>query len=201
MLYNLKMRNLKNTYFEGTSLARFPEFGIVIFSFLLHFVWEFLQAPTYTDMATMPHWDGIKVCTSATFGDVGFALIAFWITSAVAKSRQWILRPTLMQVLLFIAVGVALTVGFEYYYTEISLRWTYSDLMPLVPPLGTGLSPLLQWLIIPALVLWFTRFQMQGAQLSRVNNWRYTAKNQRSIMSAWQKCWYPSIWHYINSCL
>jgi Na+/H+-dicarboxylate symporter len=65
--------------------------------------------------------------------------------------------PKLWQLGLFMAVGIALTVGFEYYYTEISLRWTYSELMPRVPPLGTGLSPLIQWIVIPLLVVSLTR--------------------------------------------
>ena len=146
-----------------TSISRTPEFSIVVFSFLLHFVWEFLQAPTYTGMADMRHWDGIKLCFSATVGDVGFALTAFWITSAVARSRDWFLQPTLAQLSIFMAVGIGLTMGFEYYYTNISLRWTYSELMPLVPPLGTGLSPLIQWLTIPPLVLWFARRQSSPA--------------------------------------
>jgi len=141
-------------------LTRLPEFNIAVFSFLLNFVWEFLQAPTYAGMVELGHWDGIKLCTGATVGDVGFALTAFWVTSLVARSRGWILQPTSSQMLVFIGVGVALTVGFEYYYTNISLRWTYSELMPLVPPLGTGLSPLLQWLFIPLLVVWFTRRQL-----------------------------------------
>lgn len=141
-------------------LTRLPEFNIIVFSFLLNFVWEFLQAPTYAGMVELNHWDGIKLCTSATVGDIGFALTAFWTTSLVARSRGWILQPTPFQMLVFIGVGVALTVGFEYYYTNISLRWTYSELMPLVPPFGTGLSPLLQWLFIPVLVVWFTRRQL-----------------------------------------
>lgn len=62
--------------------------------------------------------------------------------------------------MLYVGIGIALTMGFEYYYTNISLRWTYSELMPLVPPLGTGLSPLLQWIIIPLLVIWFTKRQI-----------------------------------------
>lgn len=56
------------------SLLDAPELPVVIFSFLLHFVWEFVQAPTYPGMAEMNHWDGIKLCMSATFGDAGFAL-------------------------------------------------------------------------------------------------------------------------------
>ncbi|WP_246660504.1 hypothetical protein [Nitratireductor sp. XY-223] len=129
---------------------------MAVFSFLLHFVWEYLQAPTYAGMIELNHWDGIKLCTSATFGDVGFALTAFWATSAAARTRYWFVKPAAWQMLLYIAIGIGLTMGFEYYYTNISLRWTYSDLMPRVPPFGTGLSPLLQWLIIPPLVLWFT---------------------------------------------
>lgn len=135
------------------------------FSFLLHFVWEFIQVPTYAGMAEMQHWEGVKLCLSATIGDVGFALTAFWAASLAVRSRQWLLDPPALARVVFVAVGVALTVGFEYYYTEISLRWTYSDLMPLVPPLGTGLSPLLQWLIIPPVVVWLSGRLLAGERV------------------------------------
>ena len=65
----------------------------------------------------------------------------------------------LNQLIIFVGVGVFLTVSFEYYYTNISLRWTYSELMPLVPPFGTGLSPLLQWIIVPLIVIYFVQKQ------------------------------------------
>jgi len=144
------------------------EFNVVIFSFLLHFVWEFIQAPTYAGMIEMNHWAGIKLCMSATFGDVGFALTAFFSTCLFAKSRNWISNPAASQILVFVGVGIALTIGFEYYYTNISLRWTYSDLMPLVPPFGTGLSPLLQWILLPLLVIWFTRRQLDYTQKGEI---------------------------------
>lgn len=148
-------------------IANSPEFNVAIFSFLFHFVWEFIQAPTYAGMIEMNHWDGIKLCTSATFGDVGFAMTAFWITSFLAKTRNWIIEPKASQILIFIAIGIALTIGFEYYYTQVTFRWTYSELMPLVPPFGTGLSPLLQWIIIPLLVIWFSRRQISTRQNGR----------------------------------
>ena len=139
------------------SLWAVPEVTVAFLSFVLHFVWEFLQVPTYAGMAEMNHWDGVKLCTSATVGDVGFALTAFWITSAASRSRQWIAAPKVWQIALFVAVGIGLTVGFEHYYTQVSGRWHYSDLMPLVPPFGTGLSPLVQWILIPLLVLSLAR--------------------------------------------
>ena len=147
-----------------------PELPVAFFSFLLHFVWEFVQVPVFADMAEMAHWEAIKLCMSATFGDVGFALTAFWIASLAVRSRNWILRPEQLPVAIFVGVGIALTVGFEYFYTNVSLRWTYSDAMPLVPPFGTGLSPLMQWLIIPPLVLWLTRRHLLGARAIREGN-------------------------------
>ncbi|MDF1600197.1 hypothetical protein PZ895_10475 [Mesorhizobium sp. YIM 152430] len=133
-----------------------------MFSFLLHFVWEFLQVPTYAGMAEMAHWQGVKLCTSATIGDVGFALTAFWTTSLVARTRHWIGNQVALSVLVFLGTGIALTVGFEFYYTQITHRWNYSDLMPLVPPFGTGLSPLLQWIVIPTVVLWLSQRNLEG---------------------------------------
>lgn len=140
-------------------ILRSPEFNIAIFSFLLHFIWEFLQAPAYAGMAELNHWEGIKTCTSATIGDVGIALACFWATSLMSRSRGWLASPASWQWLVFIAIGLVITIGLEYYYTEISGRWAYSDSMPLAPPFGTGLTPFLQWLFIPPLVIWFAQRQ------------------------------------------
>ena len=39
-------------------------------------------------------------------------------------------------------------------------RWEYAEAMPRLPLLGTGLAPLLQWLLIPPLVIWLVRRQI-----------------------------------------
>lgn len=106
------------------SLWAVPEISVAFLSFVLHFVWEFLQVPTYAGMADLNHWEGVKVCTSATVGDVGFALTAFWVTSLASRSRNWIASPRVWQIALFVAIGIGLTVGFEHYYTQISGRWS-----------------------------------------------------------------------------
>ena len=142
-------------------LARVPEVWVAFYSFAFHFVWEMLQAPAYAGMSTIPHWDGVLVCTQATFGDVGFAITAFWITAALRRSRNWMQSPTKADVAVFLAVGILLTVAFEYYYVEIAGRWTYASWLPLVPPFGTGLGPLLQWVLIPLPVLGLSRRQLR----------------------------------------
>lgn len=137
-----------------------PELNMAFFSFVLHFVWEFLQVPAFAGMPEMNHWQGIVVCTEATIGDVGVALGAFWSATLVGRSRYWFLRPSFLPLVVFIGIGAGLTVGLEYYYTEVSNRWAYADIMPLVPPFGTGLSPFLQWIIIPLMVVFIVRRQI-----------------------------------------
>ena len=34
-------------------------------------------------------------------------------------------------------------------------NWAYSDLMPVVSVIDTGLSPLLQWIVVPLAGFWF----------------------------------------------
>jgi hypothetical protein len=131
----------------------------------LHFVWEFLQAPAFAGMAEMKHGQGIEVRTEATIGDVGVAWAAYWATASAARSRLWILDPSVRSLLLFLGVGVGFTIGLEYYYTELTNRWAYADIMPLVPPFGTGLSPLLQWIGAPLLVVFIVRRQLGSQDL------------------------------------
>lgn len=147
--------------FNITKLINLPEFNLAFFSFAFHFIWEFIQIPTYEGMAELEHLQGVLVCTQATFGDVGIALVAFWAASISVRSRRWIasLRPLPLAV--YWLTGIAITVALEFIYTEITHRWAYSELMPLVPPLGTGLSPLMQWVLVPLLVVFVVRRQIR----------------------------------------
>jgi hypothetical protein len=144
-----------------------PEFPVALFSFLLHFVWEFLQVPAFAGLAEMPHWEAVKLCARATVGDVGMALTAFWAACLTAATRGWLLRPRSSQVAIFLGAGIALTIGFEYHAINIGGRWAYSEAMPLVPPFGTGLSPLMQWVVIPPVVIWLSRRHLLGSRAIR----------------------------------
>ena len=136
-----------------------PELNVAIFSFLLNFIWELMQAPYFASLDEVSHWDGILICLKATFGDVFIALSAFWVTSSISKNRQWIHLASGLQVAIFLFVGISVTVALEIYNTQFANNWSYSENMPLVPPFDVGLAPLLQWLFVPMLVLWFVRRQ------------------------------------------
>ena len=144
-------------------LLQTPEFNILVFSFLLNLAWEILQVPFFRGMADAPHWLGVKACTQATVGDVAITLTAFWIAAIFARTRNWILLPRKQDFAIFIGVGILATMLFEILATGPLERWAYTDAMPRVPIIGTGLLPLLQWLVIPPLMLWFVGRQIDGS--------------------------------------
>ena len=61
--------------------------------------------------------------------------------------------------LLLVAVGVAYTGISEWTNTVLRPAWAYSQLMPKLRLGGVelGLSPLLQWLVVPPLALYLAR--------------------------------------------
>lgn len=141
-------------------VADLPEINIAIFAFLLNYPWEFLQVPFFEGMQDRRHWDAVLFCSRAVLGDAVITVIAYWAVALAARSRSWVLRPTSGRVAGFVAAAVAMTVGLERLGTDILKRWQYAEAMPIVPALGTGLLPLLQWILLPPLVVWFVRRQL-----------------------------------------
>ena len=137
------------------ALTELPEFNVLLFALLLNYPWEFIQAPLFEGMAERPHWAAVKACTQAALGDSLIMLMAYWGVAAQRRGRAWIAAPGWRDVLLFSSIGVAITVVIEW----LALKggwlssWTYSSLMPIIPGLGVGLVPVLQWVVLPPLVV------------------------------------------------
>ena len=139
-----------------------PEFNLAVFALLLNFPWEVLQAPLFEGMAAAPHAAVIGACLQATLGDAVIMLLSHASVAAVSRRRSWVLAPARREVAGFVAVGVAITAVIEWLATRghWSQTWTYSPAMPLISGIEIGLSPLLQWLIVPPITLWFLRRQL-----------------------------------------
>lgn len=138
-----------------------PEFRVAVFALLLNFPWEILQVRLFAGMASAPYAEAIKGCIQATLGDVLITLLGFGAVAIAAKNRRWLLAPSGRQVAAFIGIGLSITVLIEWLATHGRWvkSWTYSTSMPLLPGTGIGLAPLLQWIVVPLLVLWFLRRQ------------------------------------------
>lgn len=134
-----------------------PEIKISILGVFFNFAWEIWQAPLFQGMNELTHYEMNVHCTRAAFGDVVILLAAFWIIALLARSRQWIIHPKAMQTAGFIIIGVIITVVFEALAIYVLNRWQYAATMPTLPILGTGIVPILQWLIIPPLIVFMIR--------------------------------------------
>lgn len=148
-------------------LTDVPEFNVFAFAFLLNYPWELMQVPLYQSMPEAAHWDAIKVCTRATLGDGIIMLLAYWGAALLVQDRWWVARPSLASVLALIAIGVGITVLLErlaIVSNNPNWGWRYAEAMPMVPVLEIGLTPLLQWVILPLLLVWFVKRQLAGAR-------------------------------------
>lgn len=129
-------------------------FGTLV-TFALHFTWEMLQAPAFTNFAAST-WEGIERCLSASLGDVAIAAGAYIVTASGFQRPAWPVHPGgwMLPAATWIGLGVIATVSFEWWALARG-RWSYAPAMPVV--MGIGLLPLLQWLIVPALTLLIVR--------------------------------------------
>ena len=123
----------------------------------LNLVWEIGQLPFYT-LWHNGTWQEIGYAVAhCTAGDVLIALAC--ATAALAITRwHWPMpgRQSTLFLLCFIALSVAYTIFSEWLNTTVRMSWAYSDLMPVLPLLGTGITPLLQWIAVPILAFWLS---------------------------------------------
>ncbi len=122
----------------------------------LNLLWEIAQLPLYTLWEEgAPSFIAYAV-VHCTLGDVAIGTLALLVALIATRARAvdtWRWR----QVALFLVIpAVGYTVLSEWINTIARGSWAYSALMPVVRFDGVemGLSPLLQWLVIPPLALW-----------------------------------------------
>lgn len=122
-----------------------------------HLIWEILQIPLYTIWREGTAGEIAFAIVHCTGGDV---LIAAWTlvpALLIVGLRPWLEGRNAAFAAIVVAGGVAYTIFSEWRNVEILRSWTYTELMPRLPWLGTGLSPLMQWLVVPVAALWWVR--------------------------------------------
>lgn len=129
-----------------TRLRSIPEVQLAVWGGFLHGVWEFLHSSFYTDHVR-GLWYVVWTRLHCTVGDIMILMASFWLTSLAFRSRRWIGDRNLIAMFIFWTIGLGYTVFSEWFNTTISKTWQYTPSMPVL--FGIGLTPILQWLIIP----------------------------------------------------
>jgi hypothetical protein len=84
-----------------------------------------------------------------TGGDVVIALCAITLALIWTGYSEWPVKRARRVFIVTLALGLAYTGFSEWLNIEIRRSWAYSELMPIIPFLNIGLSPALQWIIVP----------------------------------------------------
>lgn len=117
-----------------------------------HLVWEVLQLPLYT-IWTDETASGIALAIAhCTAGDILIGVLALLMALTLNGARSPAGDgPTGRVVLLTVLLAVAYTAVSEW-FNVTNGNWSYSrwmPLLPVVPGVAVGLSPLLQWVVVP----------------------------------------------------
>jgi hypothetical protein len=96
-------------------------------------------------------WDVLH----CTIGDLGIAVDSFMLAAAATRDLAWPLRRPRAGLALASVAGLAWTFVSEWQAVYIRGAWAYAPAMPTL--LGIGLLPVLQWMVIPPLVLTLAR--------------------------------------------
>jgi hypothetical protein len=119
--------------------------------------WEFAHMPLYTLWEEGTPAEIAFAALHCTGGDVLIALGALVASLFIFGSDGWPDRGYLRVALPAVAAGLAYTLFSEWLNIEVRQAWTYRDLMPVVPVLDVGLSPIAQWIVLPSLAFWWAR--------------------------------------------
>ena len=120
-------------------------------SFALNLVWEIAQLPLYAFPQGTPVSSITFAVAHCTLGDATLALVAYVAGAVATRRTAWpIERPAAG---LFVVLGVTLgwTVWAEWNAVYVARAWAYGREMPVIG--GIGLSPLLQSLVLPPIIL------------------------------------------------
>ncbi len=122
-------------------------------------VWETAQLPLYTLWREATAREQAFAVAHCTGGDVLIATACLLLALMAAADGRWPSHsPVYWRVAgLTVGLGVLYTIFSEWLNIVIRKSWAYSDLMPVVPVIDTGLSPLLQWIVVPIAGFWFAR--------------------------------------------
>ncbi|MBI3593387.1 MAG: hypothetical protein HY200_00345 [Nitrospirae bacterium] len=151
-------------------LSFFPEVPLVFFSFFLNFFWEIVQSPLYNDIQRKTYQQILISRLHCTFGDLFIILVAYWVVSWFTEGRGWILSFHFSNLAGFTLLGLGYTLLSEWINVDIRSAWGYSPLMPRLPWIGSGLTPVLQWVIVPPVIAGMTRRFLSIRKPSGINH-------------------------------
>lgn len=131
--------------------------AIILVTYALHFAWEMAHASLFVPMDRLPLRAATAWCARAAAWDVVISAAAYFAAALAAHRLLWVRRRA-WPLAIYFGVGLVVTIIIERWALSVG-RWQYLTAMPTIA--GIGLSPLMQWIVVPGAILvvvrWVTR--------------------------------------------
>ncbi|MEO6136116.1 MAG: hypothetical protein ABIP35_13250 [Ginsengibacter sp.] len=121
----------------------------IFLAFVFNVAWEILQIPLFK--GGVYEWQHILFCVLASVADVLTVLLIYFGFALIYKNALWVKSVHTTRIILLILTGGAGAVLAEVWHLSIG-TWSYAGTMPLIPIVNVGLSPVLQFMILPILI-------------------------------------------------
>ncbi|MEO5978622.1 MAG: hypothetical protein ABIS36_17475 [Chryseolinea sp.] len=132
--------------------------SIAIISFLLNTIWELAHGPLY--QGYQYDFQHVSICMLASLEDTMVVLILVFLFGVVFRNVFWANHLTMGKIIALALVGGIGATIVEMWYTSKG-DWAYADAMPLIPWLGVGVSPILQFTILPIIIFFVSKRVLQ----------------------------------------
>ena len=153
---------------KSSSKGDFKRFSFLALTlaFFLNFAWELTQGPLYKDFIF--GYEHIAFCALASVADAIMTLLLYYISAFIFKKRTLIKNLTFQEIILIILGGGISAILVEIWHVSKG-HWAYANSMPLIPIIGAGLLPVLQFTILPVLVYYINIYICQKSFKVRLN--------------------------------
>ena len=118
-------------------------------------VWEFAHMPLYALWETGTAGEIVFAAIHCTGGDILIAMAALMAALFLFATGDWPERGYWRVAVPTIVIGLGYTIFSEWLNIVVRESWAYRDLMPVIPLIDAGLSPVAQWVVLPAVAYWW----------------------------------------------
>lgn len=127
----------------------------VLFATGANLAWETAHVPLYTIWREGTPGEIAFAVVHCTGANIVISVVSLVLALLLAGNDRWPAQTGSAVAALTTLLGVSSAVFFEWLNTVVRKSWAYSDLMPVIPLVDAGLSPVAQWIAIPLAALWW----------------------------------------------
>lgn len=120
-----------------------------LFSLIGHLLWEVAHIPLYTIWTEGSADEIIFAIVHCTGGDLMIAFSTLLLALFLFGRAEWPEQRSVPVLLAAVVMGVGYTIFSEWLNIVVREAWAYRDIMPVIPIMDAGLTPFLQWLVVP----------------------------------------------------